>query len=73
MGSRAERTYSKAAAGRLGEVVAEGLEQERRQLADWGVPHLCADKLGGTTGEQDKDRPRNPGFQYREIKPQTSD
>ena len=34
---------------------------------DWAVPYLHADKLGGTTGE--RDRPHNPGFQYREIKP----
>ena len=33
-----------------------------------GVPHLCADKLGGTTGEQD--RPQNAEFRGREIKPQ---
>ena len=31
------------------------------------VPHLCVDKAGGTTGERDK--PRNPRFQRREIKP----
>ena len=31
-------------------------------------PHLHADKLGGTTGE--RDRQRNPGFQHGEIKPQ---
>ena len=36
--------------------------------ADWVVPHSCADKLGGTTGEGD--RPNNPGFQGGEIKPQ---
>ena len=23
----------------------------RQQLADWAVPHLCADNQGGTTGE----------------------
>ena len=33
----------------------------RQRLADVAVPHLCADKLGGTTGEGD--RPCNPGFQ----------
>ena len=32
------------------------------------VPHLHADKLGGTTRGQD--RLRNPGFQCGEIKPQ---
>ena len=53
MGNQVERAHGKV-------VVAEGLEQERRQLADWGVPHLCADKLGGTTGVQD--RPHNPGY-----------
>ena len=37
----------------------------RRQLADWVVPHLCADKLGRTSREQD--RPRNPRFQCGEI------
>ena len=37
----------------------------RQQLV---VPYLCADKPGGTTGEQD--RPYNPGFQCGEIKPQ---
>ena len=61
-----ERTCDKVAAG--------GLEWVRQQLADWVrwrlvggavVPHLQADKLGGTTGEQD--RPHNPGLQYREI------
>ena len=32
-----------------------------------GVPHLPVDKLGGTTGEQN--RLGNPGFQLGEIKP----
>ena len=41
---------------------------ERWQLAEQAVPHLRADKQGGTTRELD--RPRNPGFQCREIKPQ---
>ena len=36
-----------------------------------GGPHLCGDKPGGTTGEQD--RPHNPGLQLGEIKPQTSE
>ena len=35
----------------------------RQLLVDRAVPHSCADKLGGTTGEQD--RPHNPGFQCR--------
>ena len=39
---------------------AEKLEV-RRWLAERVVPHLRADKLGGTTGEQD--RLHNPGFQ----------
>ena len=37
-------------------------------MADRAVSHLRVDKPGGTTGEQDK--PRNPGFKLREIKPQ---
>ena len=40
----------------------------RQQLEDQVVPHLCADKAGGTIREQD--RPCNPGFQCGEIKPQ---
>ena len=43
-------------------------DQERLQLVERAVPHLCSDKLGVTTGEQD--RLRNPGFQHRGIKPQ---
>ena len=38
------------------------------RMAEQVVPHLCADKPKGTTGEQD--RPSNPGFQCGEIKPQ---
>ena len=38
------------------------------EVADGVVPHLCADKPGGTTEVQD--RTCNPGFQRREIKPQ---
>ena len=57
-------------------MVAGGLERARRQLVDqarWqlvdqAVPHLCVDKLEGTTAE--KDRLCNPGFEYAEIKPQ---
>ena len=41
--------------------------QTRWWLADCVVPPLCADKLGRTTGEQD--RLRNPEFQCGEIKP----
>ena len=40
----------------------------RQWLVDEAVPHLCVDKLGGTTGEQN--RPCNPGFHHGEIKPQ---
>ena len=36
----------------------------RQWLADSVVPHLNVNKLGGTTGEQD--RPCNPQFQPRE-------
>ena len=79
MGSQAERTLSKAAAGGLGEVVDCGVGQARLQLADptrwWLVdsapPHSRIDKLGGMAGEQN--RPHNPGLQPGEIKPQTSD
>ena len=42
--------------------------QAKWQLADQVDPHLCAEKLGGTTGEQD--RVHNPGLQHQEIKPQ---
>ena len=38
-------------------------------LVDRAVPHLRADKPGGTTGEYD--RPSNPGFQCRGIKPKS--
>ena len=59
MGSRVERTHTKAVAG--------GPGWASRWLVDWVVPHSHADKPGGTTGEQD--RLCNPGLQYREIKP----
>ena len=89
MGSLAERTRGKAAAGGPSEAAdcgarcaklqlaseaaagGPGEDQVKQQLVDWVVPHSCADKPGGTTGEQD--RLYNPGFQYREIKPQTSE
>ena len=52
--------------------------EDKRQGSGWrmgeaaaGVPHLCVDKLGGTTGE--RDRPRNPGFQHGKRKPQNFD
>ena len=40
----------------------------RQWLARREVPYFHVDKQGGKTGEQD--RPRNPGFQCGEIKPQ---
>ena len=43
-------------------------DQSRQQLDDSTVRHLCADKLVGTAGDQD--RLSNPGFQCRELKPQ---
>ena len=36
---------------KMGEAVAGGLRQARPQLKDQVVPHLHADKPGGTTGE----------------------
>ena len=56
--ARAERTQSKVAAG--------GPGQKRWHLMDQVVPHFHADKLEGTTGEQD--RLSNPGFQHGLIK-----
>ena len=54
--------------GRDGQLRWRGLAV-RRQLEDPGrQSHICADKPGRTTGEWD--RPHNPGFQRREIKPQ---
>ena len=43
-------------------------DQARWRLVERVVPHLRADKLRRTTGEQDKQC--NPGFQCGEIKPQ---
>ena len=60
-GSWLEMTHSKAA--------ARGPGWARQQLVEQAVPHVHMDKLGGTNGEQD--RPHNPGFQHREIKPQS--
>ena len=57
-GSWVESTHSK--------VAARGLGWVQQQLVDWVVPHSHADKLGGTTGEQD--RLSNPGFQHGLIK-----
>ena len=53
--------------GRDGQPVQKG-HMARWQLEDQEVPHLHADKPGGTTGE--RDRLNNPGIQPREIKPQ---
>ena len=39
----------------------------RGKEADQVVPHSYADKLGGTTREQD--RLHNPAFQFRTLKP----
>ena len=53
----------------MGMVAARGLGQARQKQEDLGevvVPHSCADKLGGTTG--DRESPHNPGFQYGKIK-----
>ena len=68
MGSQAERIQGGVAAGRLSEGAAGGLERDKWQMADWAVPHLHVDKPGGISGW--RDRPQNPGFQQREIKPQ---
>ena len=64
-----QRTHSKAAAGGTGQARWRLAEQVRWQLVDRAVPHSSAGKSGGTTGE--RDRPRNPGFQYQELKPQS--
>ena len=48
-----------------------GMGQAVQQLADPMAPYSCIDKPGGTVGE--RNRPRNPGLQRGEIKPQTSD
>ena len=58
MGSGAERTRSKAEAGRPSEVADGGAEQAKLQLAS----EAAAGALG--------DRLRNPEFQCGEIKPQ---
>ena len=62
MGSGAERTCSKVAAGGSSEVADCGTGKARLQLADptrwWladpAAPHSCIDKLGGTVGEQNR-------------------
>ena len=71
MGSQVERTRGKVEAGGPCEVADCGKGQARLQLADPAVPHLYTDKPGGTKWK--RSRPRNPGLQSGEIKPQTSD
>ena len=61
MGSQAERIHGKAVAGGPSEVADCGVGWTRLQLA--------GEAATGGLG----DRPRNPGLQLREIKPQTSD
>ena len=56
--ARVARTRDKVVAGRL--------RQVRQWLVDQAISHLCADKPGGKTGEQDK--LCNAGFQRRETK-----
>ena len=60
-GSGAERTCSKAEAGGLSKVVDCG--------AGWAKLQLASEAVAGGLGN----RPRNPGLQHREIKPQTTD
>ena len=54
MGSGVERTCVKEVAGGLGQVRQQLVDQARWQLAERAVPHLCVDKLGGTTRDQDR-------------------
>ena len=61
MGSRAERTCGKAVAGRPSEVADCG--------AEWAKLQLAGKAAAGGLG----DRPHNPEFQCREIKPQITD
>ena len=61
MGSGAERTSSKAAAGGLSEVADCG--------AGWAKLQLAGEAAAGGQG----DKPHNPEFQHGEIKPQTSE
>ena len=71
MGSRVERTRDKAVVGGPGRAKWQLVDPERWQLMELAVPHSHADRPGGTTGEED--RPRNPGLQWGEKKPQISD
>ena len=58
-----EETFIKTSSGsRDGQLGWRG-HAARWWLEDWAVPHLCARKLGGTTGEQV--RPRDPGCKHR--------
>ena len=41
----------------------------RRWLAEWVVPHLCVDKSGEITGEQDRLQPRVPAWGNKTSKP----
>ena len=61
-GSRAERTGGKAAAGRPSKAMDCGAGCAKLQLAG---------EEAGAGGPGD--RPHNPEFQHREIKPQTTD
>ena len=60
IGSWVERTHSKAVAGVLGQARQWMVDQARQWLADSVVPHLHADKLGGTTGERDRPTTQGP-------------
>ena len=79
MDSQAERTRSKAAAGKPSKVADCGMGQARLQLAypirwwlaDPAAPPSHIDKLGGMAGEQG--RLSNPRLKHGEIKSQTSD
>ena len=51
--------------------IVEQTGQAVRQLPDPVTPHSPIDKLGGMAEE--RNRPRNPALQLREMKPQTSD
>ena len=61
MGSEAERTLIKAAAGRPSEVADCG--------AQWAKLQLAGEAAAGGPGG----RPHSPGIQHGEIKPQTTD
>ena len=61
MGSRAERTPGKAAAG--------GLSKVSDCVVRWAKLQLASKAAAGGLG----DRPRNSEFQHGEIKPQTTD